>query len=84
MPLSARWRHVVTFGLLAASGIQALVGLLGGPEPLGLYVVWIAYISFGLHLKGQADRGRRLLLWLMVIGGVLGLANDILRPVLRD
>ncbi len=78
MPLSARWRHVLIQALLMAAGIQILVDLLGGPEPLGVAILPIGFISFALDLKGEADRRTRRWTWAFVVVGLLGLAGNIL------
>ena len=65
-------------------GILSLVGLAGGPEPLGdafygvFGVVMLAW--FGLELRGGADNGRRRVLWIGVAAAavmILGALVDL-------
>lgn len=76
----------VLLALIVAIAILSLVGLAGGPEPLGdalygvLGVVWLVW--FGLDLRGGEENGRRRVLWIGVAGAcvmILGaLANLVL------
>ncbi len=77
------WRRIVTGVLLTVAGVHELVGIIGGPRPLGQVALGLALMSLSLGLHAVEDvRERRFLLAFAVVGALM-IANEVLSPLLE-